>query len=571
VTVGRRTADDPPDKLSIPFDPYLSRTHFTIAWGGASAKVSKHPSARRPIYRAGSPIDDFILAPGEFFVLGNTRCTLLVEEGSVGDHVVSVITDEQVEHAKRDRAELCLRALTALQPILAARPSVADFLKRIPPLILEILPASHTALVLRLNVAGPSKDVESIDILARSSRAGDDAAPLPSRTMAAIAMRSSKPEAYTWCSAPGAAGSPTACLGVGWAVCAPVKVSEREHYALYAMGEAVEEADPMGDMDQAVLALMAEVASRHLETQFLHLLEGQLVQYFPPALREVLMEDPYSDKLRPALHDVTVLFFDLRGFSKVTEMAEQSADEEDERALFILRHHEFVSEVLSIIADCVFSTGGIVVDYQGDAVMAAWGAPVALDDHAKRACQAAAEIVRQLAAVQFRDTGGVGKRLPFGIGIASGRVLAGNMATREHIKYIVMGSSVNVASRLEGLTKYIRIPVLISGATAEAVRGQVPLRRVARVQPAGISGVLDVFELIMPEECYGTGCTGEDIEKYECALGHFERGAMDDAEEFLQGLPGSDAVRRFLLLQAGQLVYSGLPQGWDGIIRFQSK
>jgi adenylate cyclase len=179
--------------------------------------------------------------------------------------------------------------------------------------------------------------------------------------------------------------------------------------------------------------------------------------------------------------------------------------------------------------------------------------------------------VRRLAGLSFSTLDESGRKIPFGMGLTGGRVLAGNMATKEHIKYIVMGSAVNIASRLEGLTKHIRVPVLIGGSTARMVQGKTKLRRVAKVQPAGMASVLDAYELVLPEDCHGTGISDHNIEKYECALGCFEQGEMEKAEELLQALPVSDPVRRFLLLQAGQLIYSGVPPGWDGVIRFHSK
>ncbi len=566
---GRRTPDDTLDKMSIPFDPFISRRHFSISWDGDNAIIKKLPGAKLPINYHGNSMDEFAITLLDFFVISETRFTLLSEKKESGKDTFSTITIDKIEETRDKNPALCLNAILSIQPILISNPSSEDFQKKLPSIVLSILPPANSAMVLKINQNRQPDDDLFIDVVFFESRK-QDMDYFPSRTLASRSLKSGLPESHLWQEGSGEC-EPTACPGVNWAVCAPMKLSNNENYALYATGISSGDSDTLGETDRAVLALIAQVAGQYLQNQFLQKLEGQLSLFFPPKLREFILQNPFSDKLKPNLQESTILFFDIRGFSKASEKAEDMEKAEEERVRFIFKHQESIFSTLSVVSKNVFDTGGVVVDYIGDAVLAVWGPPLGMENHADKALEAAKMIVEDLSKISMPINKDGGRRDFFGIGISSGDVLAGNMGTSNHIKYSVMGVAVNTASRLEGLTKQIRTPVLISGETIKLLYGKFPLRRVAKIVPAGMTRILDIYEMVFSEESSGSHLSGEQIQAYEEALVLFEKGNMEKSEEKLMNLPACDPVRRFLQRLVSKYIMEGIPADWDGVIKFQGK
>jgi adenylate cyclase len=204
-----------------------------------------------------------------------------------------------------------------------------------------------------------------------------------------------------------------------------------------------------------------------------------------------------------------------------------------------------------------------VGDFHGDAAMGFWGWPIEQSDAPRRACRAALEIrnaFRSGTAADFR----------VGIGIASGRAVAGKIGTADQVKVTAFGPVVNRASRLETLTRRIHAEILLDPNTAAALRATLPtdvghVRRIAMVQPAGLAEAIDVSELVP--------CGALSIEQlafYEAALLAFQTGNWHEASELLQPVPPCDAGREFLSRFMARHD-SAPPPNWDGAIRLQEK
>ena len=160
--------------------------------------------------------------------------------------------------------------------------------------------------------------------------------------------------------------------------------------------------------------------------------------------------------------------------------------------------------------------GGVVGDFQGDAAMGFWGWPLPQKDAVLRTCRAALAV-----RAEFEATEG----FHAGIGVATGRAVAGKIGTVDQVKVTVFGPVVNLASRLEGMTKILQAPILLDEATAQIVRKQVPrdvarVRRLAIVRPYGLDTPLEVSELLPPVSQYPE-LTDEHLEYYEAALDAF--------------------------------------------------
>jgi adenylate cyclase len=162
-----------------------------------------------------------------------------------------------------------------------------------------------------------------------------------------------------------------------------------------------------------------------------------------------------------------------------------------------------------------------------------------------------------------------------GIGIATGTAVAGRIGTVDQVKVTVFGPVVNLASRLESMTKQLHAQILIDETTAEQIRKEVPrtiarVRRVARVIPYGMSNSLMVSELVPPENEPGNVLSDQHIALYEKALDGFLDGNWNESFRLLHQVPAEDRVKDFLtvyIAQNGRVA----PPDWNGTIRLPEK
>ena len=175
----------------------------------------------------------------------------------------------------------------------------------------------------------------------------------------------------------------------------------------------------------------------------------QFEQFFTPQLAAQLERDPQLLEGRNA--DVTLLFADIRGFSRVSER------------LGPARTMAWIQDTMGALSDCVLAHDGVLVDYIGDELMAMWGAPAPQADHAELACFAARQMLESLADVNARWQAELGGPVRLGIGLNSGVARVGNTGSRQKFKYGPLGDVVNVASRVQGATKYLGADCLITG------------------------------------------------------------------------------------------------------------
>src|SRR6185437_7104287 len=151
--------------------------------------------------------------------------------------------------------------------------------------------------------------------------------------------------------------------------------------------------------------------------------------------------------------EVTVLFSDIRGFSRLAERLGPT----DTCSL--------VSDVMERLTTRVQEAGGVVVHYAGDGLMALWNAPKDVPDHAARACRAALAMLADLPALDADWQKRLGAPVRLGIGLNTGLALCGNTGSKHKFHYGALGHAVNVASRVEGATKQFGIPIILTGST----------------------------------------------------------------------------------------------------------
>jgi adenylate cyclase len=238
----------------------------------------------------------------------------------------------------------------------------------------------------------------------------------------------------------------------------------------------------------------------------------QFEQFFTPDLAAALDSD--RSLLEGREREVTVLFADMRGFSRVSER------------LSARLTCELIREIMEHLTARVMESAGVVVDYIGDGLLAMWNAPVDQPDHAVRACRAALAMREGLPELNGRWEGRLGHALGLGIGLNSGLALVGNTGSHKKFKYGPLGHTVNLASRIEGATKHLGVGLLISGSTHDLLGKAFATRRLCRTRLVGLADEVNLFEL------HGESAAAawqSRCDSYEQALELYEAGKWSEA------------------------------------------
>jgi adenylate cyclase len=197
-----------------------------------------------------------------------------------------------------------------------------------------------------------------------------------------------------------------------------------------------------------------------------------------------LLKHPDNLALGGSKKEITIFFSDIRGFTTISE------------ALGPEELVKLLNEYLSAMTDLVIEYKGTIDKYMGDAIMAFWGAPVPLEDHAYYACVAALAQLDYLKVLQARW---VERKVPvidIGIGLNSGPAVVGNMGSSHRMEYTCMGDTINLGSRLEGSNKTYGTNVIISEHTYEKVKDRVVARELDLVRVKGKTQPVRIYELM---------------------------------------------------------------------------
>src|SRR3989440_2206438 len=291
-----------------------------------------------------------------------------------------------------------------------------------------------------------------------------------------------------------------------------------------------------------------------------------LERYVSKNLVKEVLENPdsYYSSLRGVRVPATVLFSDLIGFTTLSEKADPEA--------LVSQLNEYLSRMTSV----VFSNGGTLDKFIGDAIMAVWGnvRSFGMAQDAKNCARAALAMRCELKKLnqKWREEGRMG--LGMGIGINQGEVVVGNIGSHERMDPTVIGDSVNLASRLEGLTRIYGVDILVGSSAAELVRDEIHLRSVARVQVKGKSKPVDVFTFI--------GGRNEEVdpeflkwlETYEEGLELFRARDFTEAKilfsRFLEFYP-DDLLAKMYLNRALEYEKAPPDEAWDAVEVFEKK
>jgi adenylate cyclase len=231
-----------------------------------------------------------------------------------------------------------------------------------------------------------------------------------------------------------------------------------------------------------------------------------------------------------------------------------------------------LQDFLNPMSDIIVKHGGTIDKYMGDAVMALFGAPLALTDHAARAARAALEMADALKRLD-RDWAAQGRpRLSIGVGLNSGVAAVGNMGSDRLFDYTAIGDNVNLASRLESLNKYYGAEILVSAYTAQALEQEFILQEVDLVQVKGKKQPLAIYELL--GEGAPDAALAGFLDLYQAALRLFRARAWPESALAFSAarrlFPDNVHVQRYLALAED---FQTKPPGakWRGVTVMESK
>jgi adenylate cyclase len=322
--------------------------------------------------------------------------------------------------------------------------------------------------------------------------------------------------------------------------------------ALAAQSEKIRHLDFRED-EQIEARLVEFQVLANAQRQALRALQS-FSRYVPLEVVSELVETDQVARIGGREASLTVMFSDIAGFTSIAESMTPEA-----LAQHLSRYFE------GVVYD-VQQHGGTVDKLIGDAVMAFWGAPRPMPDHCRRAVLAVASARRVVAELnrQFAAEGRPG--LPTRFGLATGRVIVGNMGATNRLAYTVIGDTVNLASRLEGLNKLYGSTVMAEQAVVDAGGEGFNWRRLDRVRVVGRSGPVWVYELLET-------AADEVVAAYEAAWDRYAAGDFETAARALEAIlaEGEDPPSRALLERCRTLAAEPLPPGWDGIRNLQSK
>ena len=290
-------------------------------------------------------------------------------------------------------------------------------------------------------------------------------------------------------------------------------------------------------------------------------MQENLSKYLPPAVIEEMIAS--GNDLRAEVgkkETVSILFSDIRGFTTLSEQLSP------EVVVAIL------NEYLDTMTRVIFAHGGTLDKFIGDAIMAFWGAPIVSSAHAADSVAGAMAMVEELQALRQRWSSRAefkGIHLEIGVGINTGEVVVGNIGGEKKLDYTVIGDNVNLASRLEGLTKQYGVTLIIAETTYQKVREQVICRVVDRVRVKGKKNSVTIYEPLARRDAVGAVAANALAAAFERDFKLYCEGNFAEALPGFQS--GTDKLAQLYVTRCQQYLKDGIPPQWDGTYVAQSK
>jgi adenylate cyclase len=289
-------------------------------------------------------------------------------------------------------------------------------------------------------------------------------------------------------------------------------------------------------------------------------LRHAFARYVSRSLVDRIVNNPEAAQLGGKRKELTVLFSDIRGFSRLAE------------GLPPERLAEFMNRYLTPMTELVLDSEGTLDKYIGDAVMAWWNAPLDIPDHAARACTTGLAMIEALRPLNAQWRADGLPQVQIGVGINTGPMSVGNMGSEKRLDFTVLGDSVNLGARLEALTKEYGVDILVGEATRAAAGSGFVFRELDRVRVVGKDRAARIFQLVgKPGQ---TSLATEDLVTWQRMLDFYRARDFTSAEAELRALAGrhpTDGPTKVFLERVRDLAASPPGPSWDGVYDQRSK
>lgn len=560
VRVGRA----PRAGWALPWDKLISREHADLSLEDGILTVRCLPTAQNPLVYEGQPVREVQMRQGEEFRIGRT--TFALRSASIGAIPPGLLEQQSLSHFELDQfefgnSERRLELLAKLPEKMAKAVTDEDVAHIVVRLLLQAIASARAVGVVRYGE--PFDEVGTPRMMRWEGRSAEETF-RPSRRLMLSAFNSRQGVLHIFDTPAGADEAQyTVMSNVDWAYCTPLRDPSCAGWCLYVTG-TFDPAKPREQLngDLRFVEFLADFLGSIRRIRSLEHRAASLSQFFSPAVLETLSGDQAEQLLQPKLGPITILFCDVRGFSRKAEAATS-----DLMSLF-----NRVGAALGVMTRGIVKEDGVIADFQGDAALGFWGWPVALTDGPLPACRAALEIQSEFHAVA--KPGDALEHFQVGIGLAHGVAVAGRMGTDEQAKVGAFGPVVNLASRLEGMTKLLGASILMDETTAEYVgRSTDPAtgraRKLGRFRPYGLQKALAIYELLPPITTPGS-LSEEVVSVTEAAVDALAAGQWDRARMLFEQVSAEDAPSRFFLGVMNEC--QGIPPAdWTGAIELRSK
>lgn len=301
--------------------------------------------------------------------------------------------------------------------------------------------------------------------------------------------------------------------------------------------------------------LTAILVSYNMEGKQRRYLKLAFKQYLSPAVIEQILADPDKLKLGGERKEISIFFSDIQGFTSISE----KLSPEDLTSL--------LNDYLTAMSNIILDSGGLIDKYEGDAIIAFWNAPSAIEDHSLRALMAGMKCQEVLEKMQDELVSRSGMPLYMRIGLNTGIAVVGNMGSNNRFDYTMLGDSVNLAARLEGLNKQFGTYTMCTKAMKEASEKYgTPfyMRELARVAVVGKREPVTVFEPMTKQKHERLA---KVLPYFDKARDLFYEGKFAEAKQIFEKIKPYDRPAEFYSAKCSELLekYPTTPADWAGV------
>ena len=284
-------------------------------------------------------------------------------------------------------------------------------------------------------------------------------------------------------------------------------------------------------------------------------------QYLSPKVVQDLVEDPSKVQLGGEEREMTAYFSDIAGFSTISEHLTPSE--------LVQLLNDYLTEMCNII----IGYEGTVDKFEGDAIMAFWGAPNVQAQHAQLACFSAIDMNKRLVELRQKWETEGSPLINVRMGLNSGPMVVGNMGSVQKLNYTIMGDAVNLASRLEGANKAFGTQMMISETTYQSCASLIDVRELDTIRVVGKSEPVTVYELL-ERKGETAGATADLVDQFEKALTLYKLAdfiAAKAAFEKCLGIVGGDGPSTTYIQRCQTYIDQPPESGWDGVFALTEK